>query len=175
MKLFRFSPIDSEEQLFAAIQYLHKTCHELSKQSLGKYNSVSGSVGIFCHYEDEYNYLLTLRDDLTMREDNFNNKYFKLRNPITIEKDGEIPAATYEYLYIRQPDVYRSQVGDVDFVLDKTSFDNLKLSLEDKQIYKGARIQPLSTNNLGMIELIDPDKDVLSYLVTEPMSEKFGS
>ena len=60
MKLYRFSPIENEQQLFEAIKYTHLACYELFKQSFGHYLPNAGNMGIFCHYDDEYEHLVAI-------------------------------------------------------------------------------------------------------------------
>lgn len=170
MKLYRFSPIMSEDGLREAIRYTHRACHKLCKESVGEYLPVSGNVGIFCHDYDEYEYLTNLRKELTDETPNYNGKYFPLKYPITIEADGDVPAATYSYLYIRKVDPYRSQVGDVDFVMPPTEQAAMKRGLTVGDFRKGARLFERLDEN--MIELWKPAYDVASYIVTEPMSQK---
>lgn len=170
MGLYRFSPIASEAELYKVIEYLHKTCHELCFDVFGKYLPVAGNVGIFSHYDNEFADLSKLRSALTAGVPNYNNKYFKLLEPITISAQGDIPEATYEFLYIRNPDPYRSQVGDVDFMLNPSEHEVFKRGLTTNEFHNKARI--FSRPEENMIELFDTDKDVLSYVVTSPMSEK---
>jgi len=115
MKLYRFSPIKSQEELFETIKHIHLECYKLCKQSFDKYLPNAGNIGVFCHYEDEYEYLTDLRKKLTESSDNINQKYFRLHRPIVIPAKDDVPETTYTYLYIRRPDPYRSQVGDVVF------------------------------------------------------------
>src|SRR3990167_6480044 len=100
MKLYRFSPIKNKEQLLEAMKYTHFACFELCKKALGDYLPIAGNMGIFCHYESEYTFLTKLREELTEKSDNFNQKYFRLHEPITIPANGNVPETTYTYLYI---------------------------------------------------------------------------
>ncbi len=170
MKLYRFSPIETPEQLMEAVTYIHFACFELCQQALGKVLPVAGNVGVFCHYDDEYQFLTQLRKELTEESDNFNQKYFRLHNPIVIPARGDVLETTYEYLYIRQPDPYRAQAGDVDFVLDMTEYNELKQSLLNDKKIKGARVY--SSPTLDMVELYSPDIDALGYVTTNTMAEK---
>lgn len=170
MKLYRFSPIESREQLFEAIKYTHFACFKLCKQSFKAYLPVAGNIGVFCHYEDEYNFLKNLSEELTDASDNINQKYFRLHNPITIPTDGDVPETTYTHLYIRKPDPYRAQVGDVDFITDEDKYIELKNSLLHGKIIKGARI--FERADLDMIELYDFDVDALGYVCPQEMAEK---
>ena len=77
---------------------------------------------------------------------------------------------TYTHLYIRKPDIYRAQVGDVDFYLEQSEYDALKSDLANGKEISGARIFP--RNDLDMIELYNPDVDALGYVSTNSMSQK---
>jgi hypothetical protein len=81
MKLYRFSPIESEEMLREAIEHIHVASFNLCQKSFGENLMVAGNIGIFCHYDDEYSFLTTLREKLTQDSDNWNQKYYKLHNP----------------------------------------------------------------------------------------------
>lgn len=170
MKLYRFSPIKSKEELFIAIEHTHFSCYQLCKQSFGKYYSNAGNIGIFCHYDEEHEFLTGLRKELTELTDNFNQKYFRLLDPIIIPAKGDVPATTYTHLYIRKPDPYRHHVGDLDFYMDQSKYDETKRELRDGEKIKGARILP-NRPDLDMIELYDPDVDVLGYVSTHKMTE----
>lgn len=164
MKFYRFSPIKNKQELLRTIEYIHFSCYELCKQSFGEYLPNAGNVGVFCHYDDEYEILTKLRQEMTKESDNVNKKYYRLHKPITIAAKGDVPETIYTYLYIRQPDPYRSQVGDVDFYLPQDKYSKLKQSLLDGQKIPGARIFP--RNDLDMIELYDPNIDCLGYVTT---------
>lgn len=166
MKLYRFSPIENKAELLAAIEHIHFECHRLCKQSLGEYLPNSGNVGVFCHHESEYAFLTELRQQMTEESDNFNQKYFRLHDPIVIAGREDVPEMTYEFLYIRQPDPYRHHVGDIDFYLEQHEYDELKTRVLQREV-KGARDFP--SPHLEMIELFDPDSDVLAYVSTNKM------
>lgn len=170
MKLYRFSPIKSEQELLEAIKHVHFSCFELCKQSFGKYLPVAGNMGIFCHYDDEYKFLTKLREELTEKSDNFNQKYFRLHKPITVPAKDDIPETTYTYLYIRRPDQYRAQVGDVDFILEDEKYRELKKSLANDTKIDGAKI--FDRPDLDMVELSNPDIDALAYVSNGAMTEK---
>jgi len=170
MKLYRFSPIKSEDELIQAITYTHKECFELCHNSFGGYLPVAGNIGIFCHYDEEYEFLTGLRKQLTESSDNVDQKYFRLHVPIVIAAQEDIPETTYTHLYIRKPDIYRAQVGDVDFVMEAGRYEKEKEKLANGESIQGARIFPRS--DLDMIELYNPDIDVLGYVSVASMTEK---
>ncbi len=170
MNLYRFSPIKNKEQLLEAIRYAHFACYGLCKQVLGRYLPNAGNVGVFCHYDDEYQFLTKLREEMTEASENVNQKYYRLHEPVVVPAKGDAPETTYTYLYIRKPDPYRHHVGDVDFFLAPGEYVKLKSSLESGTIIKGARVFPRP--ELDMIELYDPDVDALAYISTKKMTEK---
>jgi hypothetical protein len=170
MKLYRFSPIQDKEQLLEAIKYTHFACYKLCEQSFNEYLPNAGNMGVFCHYDEEYELLVAIRKELTEPSDDPNTKYFKLHEPIVIPAQDDIPEITYTHLYVRKPDPYRHHVGDVDFYLEQQQYDELKQSLVDGKQIKGARVFP--RNDLDMIELYDPDVDALGYISTNTMTEK---
>lgn len=169
MKLYRFSPIKDEQTLIKAIEYTHFGCYELCKQSFGVYLPNAGNIGIFCHYDHEYEYLTQVRKKLTIASDNYNQKYFKLIKPITVAAKDDVPETVYDYLYIRRPDPYRSQVGDVDFYLDPKEYLKLKKEMLDGKQVPGARV--FDRPDLDLIELYNPDYDALGYVSTETMAK----
>lgn len=170
MKLYRFSPIKNKEELFEAIKHIHFECYKLCKQSFAHYLPNAGNMGVFCHYDDEYELLIDIRKELTEASDNVDQKYFRLHEPIVIPAEGDVPETTYTYLYIRKPDPYRHHVGDVDFYLESDKYTELKESLLAGKKIKSARIFP--REDLDMIELYDPDIDALAYVSTNKMTEK---
>jgi hypothetical protein len=169
MKLYRFSPIQNEDELFESIKHIHLECHRLCKQSFGVYLPTIGNVGVFCHYDDEYDVLVKMRKGLTEPSDNPNQKYFPLVKPIVILASGGVPETTYTHLYIRKPDPYRAHVGDIDFYVDSKKYAELKQLIKEGKKIKGARI--FERPDLDMIELYDPDSDALGYISTRTMAE----
>lgn len=169
MKLYRFSPIKSKEELIRAVEFTHFACYRLCKQALGEYLSNAGNIGIFCHYDEEYDGLIKIRKSLTEASDNLNQKYFRLLEPIIIPAKGDVRETTYTYLYIRKPDPYRYQVGDVDFYLDPRKYTELKEALLGGKKISGARV--FDRADLDMVELFDPDVDALGYVSTHSMTD----
>jgi hypothetical protein len=170
MKLYRFSPIENKEQLLEAIKYTHFACFELCKKAFTEYLPVAGNMGVFCHYDKEYEFLTLLRQEMTEVSDNLNQKYFRLHEPIFMPAQGDVPETTYVYLYIRKPDQYRAQVGDVDFVIEDRKYKELKETLAKGTEINGAKI--FDRPDLDMVELSDPDIDALAYISTRAMTEK---
>lgn len=169
MKLYRFSPIKTESALQEAIKHVHFECYKLCMQSLGYYLPNAGNIGIFCHYDEEYEILTKIRKEITELSDNFNQKYFRLFQPIVIPVKNNVPETTYTHLYIRKPDPYRFHVGDVDFYMDPEKYKELKQSILTGKKIKGARV--FQRADLDMIELFEPDIDALAYISTHQMTK----
>lgn len=139
-------------------------------KSFWKYLDNSGNLGIFCHYDDEYEKLVEIRKSLTEPSENPNQKYFKLHTPITYEAHKTAPRQIYTHLYIRKPDPYRHHVWDLDFFLEPSEYQRLKSEFLDGKNLPWARLFPRT--DLDMIELYDPDSDVLAYVSTNMMTER---
>ena len=170
MKLYRFSPIKTKSELLKAITYTHFACYTLCKQSFWKYLPNAGNIGIFCHYDQEFIFLTKLRKEMTEVSDNWNQKYFRLHEPIVIPARSDIPKTLYTYLYIRKPDPYRHHVGDVDFYLEPKQYYEFKKLVQMGNKIKGARI--LDRPGWDMVELYDPDIDACGYVSIHSMTEK---
>ncbi len=171
MQLYRFSPITREEKLFEAIRHIHVESNTLCHTLLGKYFPNSGNIGVFCHYENEYDFLTQVREQLTESSENPNQKYFQLHNPIVIEAIWSIPETLYTHLYIRKPDPYRHQAGDIDLFLEQDAYKTFKEDIQSgKMSIDGVRIFPRA--DLDMIELFHPDSDVLVYISTDNMTAR---
>jgi len=169
MKLYRFSPIKSHDELIEAIKHIHVESYKLCKASFGKHLPNSGNIGVFMHYDEEFEAMTKLRKQLTQESNNYNQKYFILHEPIVIEPIGDIPEITYTHLYIRRPDPYRHHVGDIDFYLPQQDYDKLKAEIEAGREFPAARL--FDRPDLDMIELHNPDSDVLAYVSTKKMSD----
>lgn len=169
MKLYRFSPINNKDELLEAIKFIHFACYKLCKQSFGDYFPNAGNMGVFCHYDDEYELLTNIRKELTEFSDNVDQKYYRLHEPIIIPAERDVPETIYTHLYIRRPDPYRHHVGDVDFYLKPEEYSKLKQSLLEGHKLKGARV--FDRIDLDMIELYDPDIDALAYISTNQMTK----
>lgn len=167
---YRFSPIKNIEELLEAIEHIHFSSYKLSKQSFGHYLPNAGNLGLFCHYDEEFEILKKIRDKISEKSDNAELKYFTLLEPIIIPAKDDVPETNYTHLYIRKPDIYRYQVGDIDFYIENGEYQELKQTmLNGKKVY-GARV--FDRPDLDMIELYDPDIDVLAYVSTSTMTEK---
>lgn len=167
-KLYKFSPIKNRDELLEAIKHTHFESYKLCKQAFGYYLPNAGNMGVFCHYDNEYEYLINLRKEITQASDNVDQKYFRLNEPIVIPAQGDVPESAYTYLYIRKPDPYRHHAGDVDFYLETEKYNKLKQSMLNDKTIKGARV--FDRADLDMIELYDPDVDVLAYVSTNKMT-----
>lgn len=161
MKLYRYSPIKSPESMLDTLFHVHTSAHALCEQTFGTYFPVEGNIVIFTHYPEEFEFLTTLRNELCNPAVVERQKYYELKEPIYFETTSGTPFATYTHLYIRRPDPYRLQVGDLDFRVSEYKYSSLKTKAERGEL-PYARVFP--EKRLDMIELFHPDIDVLAYL-----------
>lgn len=170
MSLYTYSPIETRDELLEAIKFTHFACYQLCKESFGTYYPNAGNIGIFCHYDDEYERLTAWRKEMTEASESFLQKYFRLYEPIVIAARDDVPETTYTHLYIRKPDPYRHQVGDVDFYLPEEQYRQLKQEVLAGRTIPGARA--FDRTDLDMIELYNPDVDALGYISTHQMTHQ---
>jgi hypothetical protein len=165
------TPVTNKIELLQLIKHIHVECYKLCKQSFNKYLENSGNIGIFCHYENEYAVLTSIRRELTEPSDNPDQKYFELISPIHIAPIDDIPETIYTHLYIRKPDPtpYGLYVGDIDFYLSDVEYDKYKAELLDGKDIKGARIY--DRPDLDMIQLHDPNIDAVAYVSKKTMTD----
>ena len=164
MQLYRFSPIQNKEQLLQAIHHIHYACYKLCETVRWGYMQSNGNMGVFCHYDDEYDRLIELRQEMTDgTSDNPHQKYFPLHQPIVIPAKDDIPETTYTHLYIRKPDPYRHHVGDIDFSLPDDYYQVVKKGIATDP---SPWIRFFPATNIDMVELYHPDSDVLAYIST---------
>lgn len=169
MELYRFSPIQTQEEFKEALKHIHFESYKLCKESFGEYLSNAGNIAIFCHYPEEYERLLEIQIELCEMSENWNQKYFKFKEPLVMKAVGDVPETIYQYLYIRKPDPYRHHVGDLDFYLSEEEYRQSKKLLENGVEMPGARVFP--GPHLDMLELYHPDSDVLAYVSTAKMAD----
>lgn len=169
MKSFRFSPIKDKTELLKALEYIHFESFRLCKQTLGYILPVAGNIGVFCHYEGEFEKLTEIRKELTDASINWNQKYFRLHTPIVIPATNGIPETMYTYLYIRRPDIKHTHVGDLDFYMEPNKYKELKRSLLSGKIMKGVKI--LDRADLDLVELSKPERDVVAFVGSYNLDE----
>jgi len=73
-------------------------------------------------------------------------------------------------MFVSQHSYIAIHFGDLDFYLEPEKYNNLKKSLLAGERVKGARV--FERTDLDMIELYNPDVDVLAYVSTEKMTQK---
>ncbi|MEK7078487.1 MAG: hypothetical protein AAB929_00305 [Patescibacteria group bacterium] len=169
MKPFRFSPIKNKGELFETITYLHFESFKLLRQNLGYILPVSGNVGVFCHFEDEFERLIEIRKELTDIKNNWNQKYFRLHKPIVIPAEHNIPGTKYTHLYIRRPEASHPHVGDIDFYLEPNKYKALKESLLSGKEINGVKI--FERPDLDLVRLFDSKSDVSVFVGMYQMSK----
>lgn len=115
------------------------------------------TLKLFAHYKDEYEFLLAWVNSLGVNEDepSQTSYYVKPNQPLKIQ--GE----PVEFVGLRVPDPYRSQVGCGDYVVSNFAF------FKHKYLGKSEFIREVTHPQYEMLELFHPDIDVLGYIVKE--------
>lgn len=157
-KFYRFSPIETEEELQRAILYIATETEILVENIVGVKYPIP-YLTVFSHYPKEYEALNKILAQLGKPEPANNGVAVRLAKPIKLA-DQYIPK-----IRIREPDPYRPHVGCNDFkVTDYTKFRNKLFSGNKRDNF---RVIPRP--EYEMIELFHPDYDVLAYVVSEEM------
>jgi hypothetical protein len=157
MKLYRFSPMQSKQELIEALEYVVTQTSELCRNIITASLPVT-SVTIFAHYPNEYERLINILRELGTPQSEVNGFKVVLREPLTV-RDNVIT-----HFRIRPPDPYRMQVGCNDFdVKDFTAFRK-----EYAEAYPH-NLRLIQRQDYEMIEFFDPDYDVLAYVLSRPI------
>jgi hypothetical protein len=156
MKLYRFSPLKNQEDCTKVLGYIEEKLRELSKLVIEEELPIN-TLKIFAHYEDEYKFLKSWVDSIGNNQDegSATSYYVKPHKPMAINNDP------IEYVGVRIPDPYRSQVGCGDYVVSK--FDEFRA----KYLGKSPYVRELPHQKYQMLELFHPNIDVLGYIVKE--------
>ena len=161
--------MQQENQVVEIIRRLHEECMEIVKETMGDYLPVAGNIAIFCQSDEEHQKLSLLANEMVQPNDNPNQKYFKLWQPIIIPENNGAPESIYEYLYIRQPSGDSPERGDIDFVLSPDKYEDFKQQIESGKV-KNASIY--NRPGWDMVEIRQPGATSLPYITTQEMAEK---
>lgn len=157
MKLYRFSPIQTKNELLEAINYVAIKSTELSKKITGNEYPIS-TLTIFSHYPNEFENLKKIIFDLGELSSENNGPYVRLKTPI------ELPNNKLEILRVRQPDPYRLHVGCNDF--EVPDYEEFKSKFLESNPHN---LRLIERPEYDMIEFFDPDFDVLSYVLSKEL------
>lgn len=159
----------TSNQFYDKITYIYYQCSGLIKESVDFVPKTAGNVAIFCQNEVEYDEFQKIAKNLVLPSDNPAQKYFQLRDPIIIPSNGTAPQTALSWLYIRKPAKDTPESGDVDFILNQSDYDTLKVKVQNGDV-KNSSIY--DRENWDMIEFKNKKYDGLPYITTLPMAEK---
>lgn len=153
-ELYRFSPIQNQEELLDTISYIASKATELCKKITGEEYPIA-TLTVFSHYPREFEKLKEIALSMGTLDSENNGPYVKLHNPT------QLPKNKLELLRIRKPDPYRMQVGCCDFeVKDYQEFKDKYLASNPDNL------RVIERPKYEMIEFFDPDYDVLAYVLS---------
>ncbi len=154
-RLYRFSRIEDQERLIAAVRYVAESTTDMLKEITGESLPI-GPLTVFSHYPDEFENLKSILVSMGQVTHQNNGPFVRLDQPIKVGDQKIVN------LRVRMPDPYRMQVGCNDFIVN----DYVK--------YKGGVLHTFSQNvrlfdrpDFEMIEFYHPDYDVLAYVLGE--------
>ena len=147
--------------LTTKIQNIVKQAKELKDKHTDQYNAPVNYVCIFCQSEVESEELSKLAQKI--------GKIIKqtYSGPLFLIEPVETATGKVSLLKIRRPDPTRPQQGDADF------------TVKDYQSFKEKYLKPpnfslIKRSGFEMIELKDPDFDVLAYFSHPTLEELLG-
>ena len=150
---YRFSPIRGKESLLEAVVYVATTTAELARKIIGKSFPIR-SLTVFSHDQSEYEGLIEILSEMGAPYDENNGPRITLHQPIVVGDN------TITHLRIRKSDPDRPQVGCSDI---KTDYEKFK----DEYLAKCLdNLRLIKRSTYEMIELFDPEYDVLAYVVS---------
>lgn len=145
--------MQNKEDLLEAVGYVVTETSKLAKKLFGQTFPIK-SLTIFSHSQPEYELLTQILADMG-KSYNFNNgPRVELYEPLIVENNR------ISHLRIRKPDPDRPQVGCNDFETDYNAFKSECLSKHPDNLHLIIRPE------YEMIELLDPEFDVLAYVVS---------
>jgi len=155
MQLYRFSPLKNSDECFDSLSYIDEQLKKLADVALGEQLPIN-TLKIFAHYNDEYDFLKEWVNSLGENGGTSTPSYY-VRTPEAIKVNDD----QVDYIGIRTPDPYRSQVGCGDYVVDDYE------AFKDKYLGKSPFVREIPHPKFEMLELFHPDIDVLGYVVKD--------
>jgi hypothetical protein len=150
---YRYSPIKSEKELDRAWEYLVREISRLSEVVTGEPMPAT-ILKLFAHYPDEYEYL---RAQLLEYGE---AAPISSKTSLYVKVDRKIAGQQVNYLGVRIVDPYRMQVGCGDYEVE--DYDQFV----SKWVGKKPFVRDIATSaGIPLIELWDPDFDVLGYVI----------
>lgn len=148
-KLYRFSPIENENDLDKVWEYLTSELEKLSQELL-KQSLPINNLKVFAHYPEEYDYLHKLISKMGAKAS------FSSDTSFYVEVNKKIKGYEIKYVGVRVVDPYRMQVGCGDYeIADYQSF-------REEILNKSQFVRSFRDD---IVELWHPDFDVLGYIV----------
>jgi len=118
-------------------------------------------VCIFCQNDEKFHELLDLSKKMgKIIEETPTGPLFHIKPLGTI-------AGKLQLLKIRKPDEKRPELGDADFTIK--NYSEFKKKYLSKKSFK-----LIIREKFEMIELLEPESDVLAYFSNPPLDEQFG-
>ena len=148
------------------VEYIVPKTLELSREYIPDEEVKINYSAIFCQNDEEYERLRAEASELgRIVYDTPTGPLYKLQKPL------ETPAGPLWLLKVRKPDSTRQQRGDADFTLEnQENYEGFK----EKYLRDAKHFKLIEHSDFEMVELRDPNFDVLVYFSNPPLTEQFG-
>ena len=144
------------------IKYIIPRTLELNSLYLPNEKTHVNYSAIFCQSDEEFKILNTEAKQFGLVIENTpTGPLYKLTKPI------ETMAGPLWLLKVRKPDIGHPQRGDADFTLEKY------LSFKNEHLSDSQHFSLIEREKFEMIELKDPQFDVLSYFSNPPLTVQY--
>lgn len=149
------SPIGSKEDIIKIVQLIAEKVEHLVSKTIGRELPIT-YVTIFGKHPHQYNRFVEWASELGTKSEANNGFRFELKEPI------QTAGGLVKSIRIREPDVYRSQIGCADVQVE----DYLKFKSEELPKHS-ENLRLIERPEYDMIEFFDFDNnDVLAYVLS---------
>lgn len=158
------------DEVINILNQLHIESYELLKNEFNRFFPNAGNIGVFCQTNEEFDRLNKIKELITLKTDNTDQKYFPLIKPIVIPRIENIPETIYTHLYIRKPDPspYGKYRGDIDFYTIEEEINEIMTTLKNNPKHG---LEIYHQNGVGdLIQISNPQLQTVAYISTKEIT-----
>lgn len=150
-----------ESDIRRFVQEIVDKANSLKNKHTSEKEARANYACIFCHDNEQYDNLASIMQRAAkIIEDTSTGPLFHIPKLDTV-------AGPLQLLKIRSPDVARPELGDADFTIE--NYSEFK-----KKYLSEVGFKLITREKFEMIELIDPQFDVLAYFSNPPLDKQLG-
>lgn len=153
----------AQDQVLEIVYYIVDSCIKLKDKHTDQTNAPVNYVAIFAQSDEEYDQLSRVTQEIGAAvQKTATGEVYKLHSPI------KTAAGILQLLKIRRYYPDHPERGDTDFRVDNYQ------SFKDKYLDNSNHFNLITRTNYEMIELRDPEFDVLAYFPNIPLTKDLG-